>query len=86
MDHEILVTDTHIFYKVDLWVTLIYYPKNNISPSSKSSRYEAKSLDHKIQVTDLHILNKVNLSVTLIHYTNYNVHPSNNLENTKQNY
>ena len=34
MDHEILVTDTHIFYKVDLWVTLIHYPKYNITPSN----------------------------------------------------
>ena len=33
MDHEIQVTDLHIFYKVDLWVTLIHYRKYNISPS-----------------------------------------------------
>ena len=25
---------THIFYNVDLWVTLIHYPKYNISPSN----------------------------------------------------
>ena len=34
MDHEIQVTDPHIFYKVNLWVTLIQYLKNNISPSN----------------------------------------------------
>ena len=34
MDHEIYVTDPQIFYKVDLWVTLIYNPKYNISPSN----------------------------------------------------
>ena len=28
------VTDPYIFYKVDLWVTLIHYPKYNISPSN----------------------------------------------------
>ena len=33
-DHEIEVTDPHIFYKVDLCVTLIHYPKYNISPSN----------------------------------------------------
>ena len=32
MDQEIYVTDPHIFYKVDLCVTLIHYPKYNISP------------------------------------------------------
>ena len=31
MDHEIYVTDPQIFYDVDLGVTLIYYPKYNIS-------------------------------------------------------
>ena len=34
MDHEIYITDPHIFYKVILWVTLIHYPKCNISPSN----------------------------------------------------
>ena len=34
MDHEIQVTDPYIFYKVNLWVTLIHYPKYNISPSN----------------------------------------------------
>ena len=34
MDHEIYVTDPHIVYKVDLWVTLIHYPKYNTSPSN----------------------------------------------------
>ena len=34
MDHEIQVTDPHIFYMVDLWVTLIHYPKYNVSPSN----------------------------------------------------
>ena len=33
-DHEIKVTDPHIFYKVDLWVALIQYHKYNISPSN----------------------------------------------------
>ena len=46
MDHEIYVTDPHIFYKVDLWVTLIHYPKYNISLSN--SLQDMKSLDHKI--------------------------------------
>ena len=31
MDHEILVIDPHIVYKVNLSVTWIYYPKYNIS-------------------------------------------------------
>ena len=34
MDHEIYVTDPHIIYKVDLWVTVIHYPKYNVSPSN----------------------------------------------------
>ena len=34
MDHEIQVTDPHIFYKVDLGVTVIHYPKYNFSPSN----------------------------------------------------
>ena len=34
IDHEIEDTDPHIFYKVDLWVTLIHYPKYNIFPSN----------------------------------------------------
>ena len=34
MDHEIQVTDPHVFYKVDLWVTLIHNPKSNVSPSN----------------------------------------------------
>ena len=34
IDHEIYVTYPHIFYKADLWVTLIHYSKYNISPSN----------------------------------------------------
>ena len=34
MDHEIYVTAPYIFNKVDLWVTLIHYPKYNVSPSN----------------------------------------------------
>ena len=34
MDHEIWVTDPHISYKVELWVTVIHYPKYNVSPSN----------------------------------------------------
>ena len=34
MDHEIKVTDPHTFYMVYLWVTLMHYPKYNISPSN----------------------------------------------------
>ena len=34
MDHEILVTDPHLFYEVDFCVTPIHYPKYNISPSN----------------------------------------------------
>ena len=34
MEHEIYVADPHIFHKVDLWVTLVHYPKYKISPSN----------------------------------------------------
>ena len=73
MDHKISVTDPYTFYEVDLCVTLIHYPKFDISPSN--------SLEDMIQnhwtitkITDLHIFDEVNLCVTLIHYTNYDVH------------
>ena len=77
---------TSIYFTRLIFVTVIHYPRYNISPSDSLPRCEAKSLDHKIQVTDLHILDKVNLCVTLSHYTNYDVHPSNNLEDSKQNH
>ena len=34
MDHEIKVSDPHIFYEVDLSVTMIHYPKYNVSLSN----------------------------------------------------
>ena len=45
MDHVIQVTDPHIFYEVDLCVTLIHYPKYNISnslPDKKRNHWTIK--------------------------------------------
>ena len=58
-----LVNDQHIFYEVNLCVTLIQYDH----PSNSFQDYKAKSLDHEIQVTDQYIFYMVNLCVTLIH-------------------
>ena len=50
MDHEIYVTDPHIFYKVDLWVTLIHYPKYNISLSNSLQDMKRNRLTIKYSI------------------------------------
>ena len=71
MDHEIQVTDPHIFYMVDLWVTLIHYPKYNISPSNnlqdmKQNRWTIKyrSLTYKYLVRSIYIILKILSKIT----------------------
>ena len=86
MDHEILVTDPHIFYEVDLCVTLIYYPKYNTSPSNSIQDIKQNHWTIKYRsLTYIYSMRSISC-VTLIHYTNYDVHPSNNLEDIKQNH
>ena len=63
MDHEIYGADPHIFYEIDLCVTLIHYPKYNISPSNNLPDKKQNHLTIKYRsLTYIYLMRSISVS------------------------